>query len=119
MASFRELAAFAQFGSDLDKSTQAQLNRGQRLQEILKQPQYKPMSLEQQVVSLFAGTNGYADGVPVNRVKAWQAAMLRYLETSQADLLADIAERKQITPETEARLRQALETFGRTWQADA
>jgi len=119
MAQFREVAAFAQFGSDLDKATQAQLSRGQRLQEILKQPQYKPMSLEQQVVSLFAGTNGYADGVPVTRVKAWQAAMLRYLETSHADLLADIAERKQITPETEARLRQALETFGRTWQAGA
>jgi len=119
MAQFREVAAFAQFGSDLDKATQAQLSRGQRLQEILKQPQYKPMSLEQQVVSLFAGTNGYADGVPVTRVKAWQAAMLRSLETSHADLLADIAERKQITPETEARLRQALETFGRTWQAGA
>jgi len=119
MAQFREVAAFAQFGSDLDKATQAQLSRGQRLQEILKQPQYKPMSLEQQVVSLFAGTNGYADGVPVNRVKAWQAALLRFLETSHADLLADIAERKQITPETEARIRQALETFGRTWQADA
>ena len=119
MAQFREVAAFAQFGSDLDKATQAQLSRGQRLQEILKQPQYKPMSLEQQVVSLFAGTNGYADGVPVNRVKAWQAAMLRTFETSHADLLADVAERKQITPETEARLRQALETFGRTWQAGA
>jgi len=119
MAQFREVAAFAQFGSDLDKATQAQLSRGQRLQEILKQPQYKPMSLEQQVVSLFAGTNGYADGVPVNRVKAWQAAMLRFMETSHADLLADIAERKQITPDTEARIRQALDTFGRTWQAEA
>jgi F-type H+-transporting ATPase subunit alpha len=119
MAQYREVAAFAQFGSDLDKATQAQLSRGQRLQEILKQPQYKPMSLEQQVVSLFAGTNGYADGVPVNRVKVWQASMLRYFETSHADLLADVAERKQITPETEARIRQALETFGRTWQAGA
>ncbi|MBM3120860.1 MAG: F0F1 ATP synthase subunit alpha [Chloroflexi bacterium] len=119
MAQFREVAAFAQFGSDLDKATQAQLSRGQRLQEILKQPQYKPMSLEQQVVSLFAGTNGYADGVPVNRVKVWQAAMLRYFETAHADLLADVAERKQITPETETRIRQALETFGRTWQAGA
>ena len=119
MAQYREVAAFAQFGSDLDKATQAQLSRGQRLQEILKQPQYKPMSLEQQVVSLFAGTNGYADGVPVNRVKAWQASMLRYFETSHADLLADVAERKQITPETETRIRQALETFGRTWQAGA
>jgi F-type H+-transporting ATPase subunit alpha len=117
MAQFREVAAFAQFGSDLDKATQAQLSRGQRLQEILKQPQYQPMSLEHQVVSLFAGTNGYADAVSLHRVKAWQTAMLRSLDTSHADLLADIAARRQITPETEARIRQALEVFNRTWQA--
>jgi len=66
MASFRELAAFAQFGADLDKSTQSQLNRGLHLQEILKQPQYEPMSLENQVIELFAGTNGFADKVPWN-----------------------------------------------------
>jgi len=119
MAQFREVAAFAQFGSDLDKATQAQLNRGQRLQEILKQPQYQPMSLEHQVVSLFAGTNGYADAVPATGVKAWQAAMLRNLETTHSELLADIAERKQITGETEAKVRQALDTFNRTWQAAA
>jgi F-type H+/Na+-transporting ATPase subunit alpha len=119
MAQFREVAAFAQFGSDLDKTTQAQLNRGQRLQEILKQPQYRPMSLEQQVVSLFAGTNGYADAVPATRVKAWQAAMLRSLETTHAEGLADIAERKQITAETEAKIREALDAFNRTWQAGA
>ncbi len=119
MAQFREVAAFAQFGSDLDKATQAQLNRGQRLQEILKQPQYQPMSLEHQVVSLFAGTNGYADAVPATGVKAWQAAMLRNLETSHSELLADIAERKQITGETEAKVRQALDAFNRTWQAAA
>jgi len=117
MAQFREVAAFAQFGSDLDKATQAQLSRGQRLQEILKQPQYQPMSLEHQVLSLFAGTNGFADAVPLNRVKAWQSAMLRSLDTLHADLLADIAARKQITPETEARVRQALDVFNRTWQA--
>ena len=117
MAQFREVAAFAQFGSDLDKATQAQLGRGQRLQEILKQPQYQPMSLEHQVLSLFAGTNGFADAVPLNRVKAWQSAMLRSLDTLHADLLADIAARKQITPETEARVRQALDVFNRTWQA--
>jgi F-type H+-transporting ATPase subunit alpha len=111
------VAAFAQFGSDLDKATQAQLSRGQRLQEILKQPQYQPMSLEHQVLSLFAGTNGFADAVPLNRVKAWQSAMLRSLDTLHADLLADIAARKQITPETEARVRQALDVFNRTWQA--
>jgi F-type H+-transporting ATPase subunit alpha len=119
MAQFREVAAFAQFGSDLDKATQAQLNRGQRLQEILKQPQYQPMSLEQQVLSLFAGTNGYADAVPATGVKAWQAAMLRSFETTHAEVLADIAERKQITAETEAKIRQALDAFSRTWQAGA
>ncbi len=82
MASFRELAAFAQFGSDLDKSTQAQLNRGQHLQEILKQPQYEPMSLENQVMVIFAGTQGYADKVPLDRMRAWETALLRYLEAS-------------------------------------
>jgi F-type H+/Na+-transporting ATPase subunit alpha len=119
MAQYREVAAFAQFGSDLDKATQAQLSRGQRLQEILKQPQYQPMPLEEQVVSLFAGTNGYADAVPVNRVKVWQTAMLRSLQTSHASMLADIAERKQITAETEAAIRQAIEAFNRAWQATA
>src|SRR5512137_646636 len=74
MAQFRELAAFAQFGSDLDKATQDQLNRGQRMQEILKQPQYSPMSLEDMVVVIFAGTNGYTDKVPVEKIKTWETA---------------------------------------------
>ena len=82
MASFRELAAFAQFGSDLDKATQAQLNRGQHLQEILKQPQYEPMSLENQVIVIFAGTQGFADKVPLERMRAWEQAVLRFMETS-------------------------------------
>ena len=80
MASYRELAAFAQFGSDLDKVTQAQLNRGQRLQEILKQPQYEPMSLGNQVISLFAATNGFADAIPVEKIRNWEAALLRFME---------------------------------------
>ena len=83
MASFRELAAFAQFGSDLDKSTQAQLNRGQHLQEILKQPQYQPMSLENMVMVIYAGTQGFADQVPLDRMRAWETALLRFMETSQ------------------------------------
>jgi F-type H+-transporting ATPase subunit alpha len=115
MAAFRELAAFAQFGSDLDKATQAQLNRGLRLQEILKQPQYEPMSLENQVIVLFAGVNGFADQVPVERVKAWEAALLRYMESSHPEIGRDIAEKKMITPETEARLREALQAFSNTW----
>jgi F-type H+-transporting ATPase subunit alpha len=116
MAAFRELAAFAQFGSDLDKATQAQLARGQRLQEILKQPQYQPMPVEQQVVALFAATNGFCDHVPIIQVKSWEHALLRNMTASQADLLADIAQRKQITPETETPLRHALTGFNMTWQ---
>ncbi len=117
MAQFREVAAFAQFGSGLDKATQAQLARGQRLQEILKQPQYQPMPLEHQVVSLFAATNGYTDHVAVSQVKAWQTSLLRSLEASAPETLLDIGARKVITPEAEAKLRQAVEGFNLGWQA--
>jgi F-type H+-transporting ATPase subunit alpha len=115
MATYRELAAFALMSSDLDKSTQAQLTRGQRMQEILKQPQYEPMSLENQVMVIFAGTNGYADAVPLGRMKKWESDLIRNLTTSQSGLGKDIAEKKQITPETEQKLRAALETFQTTW----
>ncbi|MCK5549011.1 MAG: F0F1 ATP synthase subunit alpha [Hyphomicrobiaceae bacterium] len=117
MASYREVAAFAQFGSDLDKATQAQLGRGQRLQEILKQPQYQPMDLEKQVLILFAGANGFTDDVQVDQVSDWEAAMLRNIEASQPDILQDIDKHKQVTEETETKLREALETFNRSWQA--
>ena len=116
MASFRELAAFAQFGSDLDKATQAQLNRGQQLQEILKQGQYEPMSLAHQVIILFAGTNGYADEIHIDQMKAWKEGVLRYLDTSHSELGKDIAEKKQVTDETEAALHEAIKTFNSTWQ---
>ncbi len=116
MAGFRELAAFAQFGSDLDKSTQAQLNRGLRLQEVLKQPQYQPIPLENQVMILFAGVNGMLDQVPVERIKDWEKAFIRHMETSHPNIGRDIAERKLITPENEAALRSALQTFNITWQ---
>jgi F-type H+/Na+-transporting ATPase subunit alpha len=115
MASFRELAAFAQFGSDLDKATQAQLNRGQRLQEILKQPQYAPMSLEHQVIEIFAGTQGFADKVPIDRMREWEIELLRFMDASHPAIGKDIAEKKRITPETEAALREALKAFGTTW----
>ncbi|MBN1146884.1 MAG: F0F1 ATP synthase subunit alpha [Anaerolineales bacterium] len=115
MASFRELAAFAQFGSDLDKATQAQLNRGQHLQEILKQPQYEPMSLENQVTVIYAGTHGYADKVPLDRMRAWEVALLRFMETSHPEIGKDIAEKKRIVEETEQALRAALDAFTSTW----
>jgi F-type H+-transporting ATPase subunit alpha len=115
MAAFRELAAFAQFGSDLDKSTQAQLNRGQHLQEILKQPQYEPMSLEDQIIVIFAGTQGYADNIPLDGMRAWELALLRFMETSYPEIGKDIAEKKRITEETTAKLRSALDAFTSTY----
>ncbi len=117
MAAFRDLAAFAQLGSDMDKSTMSQLNRGLRLQEILKQPQYEPVSLENQVMTLFAGANGYIDEVPVEKVKTWEAAMLRFMETSNPAIGKDIAEKGMISPENDKKLRQALQDFNSAWVA--
>ena len=116
MAAFRELAAFAQFGSDLDKSTQAQLNRGQHLQEILKQPQYEPMSLENQVMIIFAGTQGFTDKVPLEQMRPWETSFLRFMESSYPDIGKDIAEKKRITDETTEKLRLALDAFNSTWK---
>jgi F-type H+-transporting ATPase subunit alpha len=115
MASYRELAAFAQFGSDLDKVTQSQLNRGQRLQEILKQRQYEPMSLANQVISLFAATNGFADAIPVEKIRDWETAMLRTMDSSYPEITKDISDKKQITPETIDKLQKALQTFNSSW----
>ncbi|MEK7310600.1 MAG: F0F1 ATP synthase subunit alpha [Chloroflexota bacterium] len=116
MAQFRDLAAFAQFGSDLDKNTQRQLERGQRLQETLKQPQYVPWQLEEEVAIIFAVTSGYADKVRVDKMKDWEGALMRYLATSHAHLLKDIASRKQMTKETESALRETVAAFNSTWQ---
>jgi F-type H+-transporting ATPase subunit alpha len=116
MAAYRELAAFALMSSDLDKATQAQLRRGQRMQEILKQPQYEPMSMENQVIVLFAGTNGYADNVPVEKMGKWEVEMLRSLSSSHPELARDIAANQRITEENEKNLREALAAFQKTWQ---
>lgn len=116
MAAFRELAAFAQFGSDLDKATQAQLNRGQHLQEILKQPQYAPMSFENQVIVLFAGTNGYADNIPLERMKTWETELVRFFETSHPEIGRDIAEKKRISEETQEALHTAIKNFNASWR---
>ncbi|MCW5875182.1 MAG: F0F1 ATP synthase subunit alpha [Anaerolineales bacterium] len=115
MASFRELAAFAQFGSGLDKATQAQLSRGQRLQEILKQPQYVPMSLEHEVSVIYAGTSGLADNIEIERMNEWESSLVRFLDASHADLLKEIREKKALSDELKARLKGAIETFNSTW----
>ena len=117
MAAYRELAAFALMASDLDKATQQQLSRGQRMQEILKQPQYQPMSLSNQIIVIFAGTNGFADLVPVDKMAKWQLDVLKFMESSYPELGRDIAEKKVITDETRANLTKALDAFRNTWQA--
>jgi len=117
MAAYRELAAFALMASDLDKATQQQLGRGQRMQEILKQPQYSPMSLPDQVIVIFAGTNGFADGVPLEKMAQWQAEILRYMETSHPEIGRNITEKKTITDENREKLVKALDAFRTGWQA--
>ncbi|MEN6632699.1 MAG: F0F1 ATP synthase subunit alpha [Candidatus Polarisedimenticolia bacterium] len=111
LAQYRELAAFAQFGSDLDKATQAQLARGRRLQEILKQPQYQPVSVEKQIALIFAATNGYLDAMPVEKAAEYEKRLNGYLDASRADLLALIAERKKLDDEIVSGLRAALDEF--------
>ncbi len=115
LAQFRSLAAFAQFGSNLDKATQQQLDRGLRLTELLKQPQYQPLSLADQVASIYAGTRGYLDNVPVDRVKEWQTAFLRAFNTQFADVSNAIAESNDLSTDTEAKLKAALTTFNASW----
>jgi len=115
MASFRELAAFAQFGSSLDKATQAQLNRGQRLQEILKQSQYEPVSLEREVVAIYAGTSGLADKIAIERMTEWETGLLRFMESSHGDILKEIRTKKALSDELKAKLKSAIENFNSTW----
>jgi F-type H+-transporting ATPase subunit alpha len=117
MAAYRELAAFALMASDLDKATQQQLGRGQRMQEILKQPQYQPMSLSDQVISIFAGTNGYADLVPVDKMARWQNELLKFMESSYPEIGKAIADKKAIADDIRGSLTSALDVFRSTWTA--
>ena len=117
MAAYRELAAFALMASDLDKATQSQLSRGQRMQEILKQPQYQPMELENQVVVIFAFSNGFADGVPLDKMEQWQSELIRYMETSYPEIGKDIIAKRTITDDNRAALTKALDGFRAGWQA--
>ncbi len=115
LAQYRELAAFAQFGSDLDKATQRQLDRGARLMEMQKQPQFSPSSLPHQVMLIFAGTRGYLDDVPVDNVSEWSRDFLRYMDTAHAGVGNSIADTFDFTDETEESLKQALSDFNASW----
>lgn len=108
LAQYRELAAFSQFGSDLDKSTKAQLDRGERLTEMLKQPQYSPMPVEEQVVCLYAGINGYFGAIQVADVPDFQNALLRFVKASYSEVLISIRDTKKLEPDTEELLKKAI-----------
>ena len=116
MASFRELAAFAQFGSDLDKETQAQLEQGQRLTELLKQPQYQPVSLSHQVMAMYAGTRGYCKSVPIDDMGRWEQGFLRFMDTQYPHVGQEIEQILRLTEENEAVLKEALEVYNQGWQ---
>ncbi len=111
LAQYRELAAFAQFGSDLDKATQAQLNRGARLVEILKQPQYAPLPVERQVALIYAGTNGHLDGIAVGDVRAYETELYKFIETRHPQVFHGIVEKKQLDDQVKAALEAAIKEF--------
>jgi F-type H+-transporting ATPase subunit alpha len=119
LAQFRELQAFAQFGSDLDKATQAQLARGQRLTEILKQPQYQPMDVEKQVLVIWAATNGYTDDIAIEDIRRFETTLLKFVENSHPGLLAAISEKKSITDDIKADLQQVLGDFKHDWSKES
>jgi F-type H+/Na+-transporting ATPase subunit alpha len=118
LAQYRELAAFAQFGSDLDKATQAQLARGQRLTEILKQPQYRPMPVENQVLIIWAATSGYLDDVPVDQLRRFETELSSFIENSHPGLLTALREKKALTDEIKADLKTAITDFKQTWSSE-
>lgn len=117
LAQYRELAAFAQFGSDLDKATQAKLNRGARMVELLKQDQYQPLPVEEQVSSLYAGTRGYMDEVPLEAVRKFEAEFLDFMRNAKADILTDIREKQALDDDLENRLKAAIEEFQKGFSA--
>jgi F-type H+-transporting ATPase subunit alpha len=111
LAQYREMAAFAQFGSDLDAATQKQLQRGERLVEILKQPQYKPFAVEEQVIIIYAANNGYVDDFPVSSIQKYEREVLTFMQSKHSDFIKDLQQKKAIDSDLEARLKKALEEF--------
>jgi F-type H+/Na+-transporting ATPase subunit alpha len=117
LAQYREMAAFAQFGSDLDAATQRLLARGARLTELLKQPQFSPLKVEEQVAVIYAGTNGYLDPLPVSAVGRFEQDLLRSLRDKSADVLDGIRTKRELTPELQDKLKSAIESFAKGFVA--
>ena len=118
LARYREVAAFAQFGSDLDRATQAQLTRGERVLEVMKQEQYQPMPVEKQVAVIFAATNGYVDDFPVEQVKRFEEEFLAFLDAQHTALLTELAEKREMTEEIERKLRASIEAFLKSFKPE-
>ncbi len=116
LAQYRELEAFAQFGSDLDKATQQQLNRGARLTEILKQPQYAPIPVEKQILIIYAGNEGFLDDVDVKNVQKYEAELYKFVEAQHPDILPEIKEKKKIDDDLKAKIDKALEDFKKVFK---
>ena len=118
LAQFRELAAFAMFAGELDKSTQAMLAKGERLTELLKQPQFQPLPMEKQVVIIFAGTNGYLDPVPVPEVRRYEKELYSFLDLRHGELLRELAQKKDIKGELTERLKAVLAEFAEVFRVE-
>ncbi len=117
LAQYRELAAFAQFASDLDKATRDQLNRGERISEVIKQPQFSPLAVERQVAILWVVTNGYLDDIAVSKVRDFEEQFYRYLDAEQSDLLMALADRAALDDDIVAALKSAADEFKQTFSA--
>jgi F-type H+-transporting ATPase subunit alpha len=117
LAQYREMAAFAQFGSDLDQATQRQLNRGARLVELLKQGQYQPLPVDKQILIIYAGTSGFVDELPLSALKKYEQELYTFMETRHPDVYADILKKKELDGELRAKINKALEEFKGAFEA--
>ncbi|MEK7377974.1 MAG: F0F1 ATP synthase subunit alpha, partial [Candidatus Binatota bacterium] len=116
LAQYREMAAFAQFGSDLDQATQRQLNRGSRLVELLKQGQYEPLPVEKQILIIYAGTNGFVDHMPVSALKKYEQELYSFVESRHPDLLTEIVKKRELNEELRAKMKKVLEEFNASFK---
>ncbi|HHL34832.1 MAG TPA: F0F1 ATP synthase subunit alpha, partial [Desulfobulbaceae bacterium] len=117
LAQYRELAAFAGFGSDLDAATQAQLTRGERLVEILKQPQYQPLSMEKQVTIIFAGTKGFLDEFPIDTLADYEQELYTYIQSNEPSIFSELKEKEEISSGLEEKMRKTITAFNETFKA--
>jgi len=118
LAQYREMAAFAQFGSDLDATTQRLLARGERLTELLKQPQFSPLKVEEQVCSIYAAVNGYLDSIDVDKISSYEKGLLELINSSNKDILSDIQKELQLSEKTEKKLVGVIESYTKSFSSE-